>query len=128
MIGTKRYENIAGRQVPAIQVSESKTEMVSFVGQDGRTRNIPGQFADLVSLRETNPNGPNPGQEYLTLTRENLRFTELRFDYVVGLDVTEGGDIITIPELEAKRGENIRARQTERLAAQTPQVVSLTAE
>ena len=121
MFGTKRYINIAGRKVPAIQVSDSWTEQVELANG----KRIPRQFAELVSLRETNPNGPNPGQVYLTQTPENLSFTNLRDQLVVGLDVDEDGTLITIAELEERRGENIRQRQLARLAAQTPQVVSL---
>lgn len=123
MFGTKRYINIAGRAVPAIQVSDSWTEMVTTASG----KRIPRQFAELVSLRETNPDGPNAGQVYLTQTPENLSFTNLREELVIGLDIDENGTAISIGELERRRGENIRQRQVARLAAQTPQVVSLSA-
>lgn len=109
----KRTIYIAGRAIPGVQVSKAETENVDL--PSGKT--IPAQFADIVSLRETNPDGENPGQKYLTMTRENLRFATLRFDHVVGLDVSEDGTILTPADLEALRGEDIQARQVARLSA-----------
>lgn len=112
----KRTIYIAGRAIPGVQVSKGETESVELPSG----KSIPAQFADIVSLRETNPDGENPGQVYLTLTRENLRFATLRFDHVVGLDVSEDGTILTPADLEALRGEDIQARQVARMAAMAP--------
>lgn len=112
----KKTIYIAGRAIPGVQVSKSETEQVEL--PTGKF--IPAQFADIVSLRETNPDGDNPGQVYLTMTRENLRFATLRFDHVVGLDVAEDGTILTPADLETLRGEDIQARQLVRMAAATP--------
>lgn len=124
-----RNINLAGRAVPAIIVGDPVTEQVQLPDRttvvDGVAivtpgKKIPGQFADMISLRETNPDGPNPGQKYLVLSHENLRFCTLRTTPVVGLDVDDTGALLTIEELEARRQADIQARQIARLAAQAP--------
>lgn len=122
MAFSKRFIHIAGRSVPAIVVSASHTEPVQLAS--GKI--IPGVFADMLSLRDVNPDGPNAGQPpYLALTRENLRFATLRTTEVVGLDVDKDGNPIPLEVLEAERGRQIEERQTQRLAAQAAPVVAL---
>jgi hypothetical protein len=129
-IGTKRWENIAGREIPAIQISEARRVQVTPAG---RVKPIPVMEADLLSLRTTNPLNPDGSakkpeeiETYLTVTTENLRFAPLRFTLVDGLDYDAAtGAYLSIEELEQRRGENIRARQAQRLATLTPQVVEL---
>lgn len=122
MLMTKRNVLIAGRSVPGLQTSPAETTMV----ETAQGKRIPSQFADIVTLRETNPDGPNPGQVYLTVTRENLRFTTLRFENVAGLDYDpETGALLTIEDLEQRRAADIAARQTANLAAKAPTVVTL---
>lgn len=122
---TKRFVHIAGRRVPGIQMSEA--EQVQVTLPNGKV--IPAQFADILTLRETNPldaNGnPQETTQYLTMTRENLRFCTLRFDTVLGLDVNEVGAPLSIEVLENRRAEDIAARQLARAAAQTSRIVSL---
>src|SRR4051812_30835151 len=77
----KRFVMIAGRAIPGIQISASEDAPVTL--PSGKT--IRATFADVLTLRETNPaNGPVT--TYLTVTRENLRFTALRFTNVADLD------------------------------------------
>lgn len=118
----KRVLHIAGRDIPGLQVSPAETEVITT--QFGKR--IPVQMADVISLRETNP-ALGPVVTYLTMTRENLRFSTLRKpdDYVVGLDVSEDGTLLSLDELEEKRAEDIKARQVARLAAQSAPIVSL---
>jgi hypothetical protein len=116
----KRNISIAGRSVPALQIGAAETQMVEL--SSGKV--IPAQFADLLSLRETNPaNGEVT--EYLTVTHENLRFTTLRFSNVIGLDVDADGTFLTIEDLETRRAADIAARQIANLARKAPALVSL---
>lgn len=117
----KRNVIIAGRAVPGLVISQPSTEIVELPSG----KRIPSTFADVMTLRETNPDGPNAGQQYLTVTRENLRFTTLRFNHVIGLDVTEDGTLIQLAELEERRTADIIARQNANLAAKTPVSASL---
>ena len=104
---TKRWLSIGGRAVPGIQISPAETRQVQT--RAGKT--IPVQFAEVLSLRETNPaNGPVV--QYLRVTPENLGFTTLRFNEVEGLDV-ENGSHLSIEVLEARRLTQIMARQEE---------------
>lgn len=118
---TWRNVHIAGRAVPGIQIGEAESVMVELPSG----KRIPSQFADILTLRETNPDGPNAGQKYLTVTRENLRFTTLRFEPVVGLDYDENGVKLTIQMLEERRAADIAARQQANLAAKAPVLVPL---
>lgn len=104
---TKRFVMIVGRAIPGIQLSPAESQEVTL--PSGRT--IMAQFADVLTLRETNPaNGPVT--TYLTVTRENLRFTALRFSNVANLDFDpETGALLTIEELEARRMADIAERQ-----------------
>ena len=114
-----------GITVPAIQIGEAEQTTVTLA--DGRRR--PAFFAEVISLRETNPNGPNPGQHYPQLGIENLRFTTPRYDEVEGLDYevdAETGEkvMLTAETLVARVSKSLSAWQASRVAA-TPQVVSL---
>lgn len=120
----KRFVHIAGRAIPGLQVSQAETVMV----ETSRGKRIPSQFADILTLRETNP-ALGPVETYLTVTHENLRFTTLRFDNVPGLDYDpETGALLTIEELEQRRAADIAARQQANLAAKAPTVVALDLE
>lgn len=116
---TRRFISIGGRAIPGLQVSEARTESVPL--PSGKV--ILAQFADILTLRETNPDGDNPGVKYLALTPENLRFSTLRFTNVEGLDV-EDGALLSIEELEARRLLDIQTRQTATLANRAPAVVA----
>lgn len=129
----KRYINIAGNDIPGLQVSEPETEMVTLPARPGLPpRTIPAQFADIITYRSTNPfDGQGNPQEvtwYLTLTRENLRFATRRpdGDYVIGLDVDEEGNFLTFDDLEARRRKDIAARQVLRAQTQQPRVIPVT--
>ena len=103
---TKRFVMIAGRAIPGLQISASEDAPVTTAS--GRV--IRATFADVLTLRETNPaNGEV--QTYLTVTRENLRFTALRFTNVIGLDTDADGTLLTIEDLETRRMADIAARQ-----------------
>lgn len=117
----KRFVLIAGRAVPGIQISEPQDQMVTLPSG----KQIRATFADVLTLRETNPaNGPIT--EYLTVTRENLRFTALRFSGVANLDFDpETGALLTIEELETRRMADIAARQLFNMAKATPLEVDL---
>ncbi len=126
-IGTRRNEHIGGRTIPAIQTSEAFEQDVVLA--NGRT--IKGLFAEMLSLRETNPVAPDGSPQettkYLTSTLENLRFTTLRFEAVVGLDFDENGDALSIEQLEEQRGKDIAARQLLRAQSNGTQFVPLIA-
>lgn len=112
MLGfAKRYVVIQGRAVPGIQISESQDELVTLPSG----KSIRATFADVLTLRGTNPDN-GPVTEYLTVTRENLRFTVLRFDNVIGLDVDADGTMLTMADLETRRLADIIARQSQNLA------------
>lgn len=106
-------------RVPAIQMSEAWRETVTLASG----RNVPGMFADMLQLRTTNPVGPD-GQpqevrSYLLFSPgENLRFTVLRSEGVVGLDFDEQGDALTLDELEERRAVDIETQQATRVPAQ----------
>lgn len=122
----KRTIVIGGRKVPAIQIGEAVKTTVEL--PNGRS--IPALIAELMSLRTTNPVGPDgkPQEvtEYLTVTPENLRFCPLRFDTVVGLDVDEHGATLGLDVLNARMADNIADRQIARQAAQAAPVLSVT--
>lgn len=131
----KRFIPIGAQAVPGLQISEAVTETITVpvkvngevvLDENGqpKTKNILAQFADIYSIRETNPaNGPV--QQYPTVSRENLRFTPLRFSTVVGLDIDEHGAALDLAVLEARRMDNIMSRQAARVAANIVPVVSL---
>lgn len=120
----KRFVMIAGRAVPGLQLTAPETEQVTLAS--GKT--IPASFAEVLTLRETNPVAPDGSPQettkYLTVTRENLRFCPLRFNTVEGLDV-ENGSALSIEVLEARRAEDIAARQIARAQANAAPVVAL---
>ena len=109
---------IFGRKIPALIYGDIVNTSVTLAS--GRT--IPAQLAPVLSLRETNPDGPNPGVQYRTITQENLKFVTHRFDSIVGLDVSEDGTVLQEEELEDLLGQDIMARQLARQAAATAEV------
>lgn len=121
----KRTIYVAGTPFPFVQTMPPENQTV----QTSQGRNIPTQFAWGLSLRTPNPTGPNAGgPAVLVASRENLGFTTLRDDHVVGLDVTAEGVIISRYDLEKVRGEAIMAQQKARAeAAQTAVVIDLEA-
>ena len=127
-VGTRRFIHIGGRQIPGIQLTEAVQQPVLL--PSGRT--ILGMFAEVLSLRETNPVNPETGlpqptTTYLTTSIENLRFSTLRFEPVVGLDYDEDGNALSMQQLEERRAADIMARQAVRAAAAAPTVIPLTA-
>lgn len=125
MLFAKRTIILGGREVPAIQISEAKLERVTL--PNGRV--IPAQIAELMSLRTTNPVGPDGQPQevktYLTVTPENLRFCPLRFDTVEGLDVNEHGAPLGLDVLNRRMADNIAERQIARQNALAAPVVSV---
>lgn len=111
-----------GITVPAIQIGPDETVQITLA--NGKTRFA--TFADMLSLREANPDGAYAGTQYLQLTRENKAFTTLRFDNVPGLDYDpETGAILSIEELETRRAAQIVANQAARSANRVLQTVEL---
>jgi hypothetical protein len=112
-IGTWVNIHIAGRKVPGIVTSKPETIVV----ETRQGKRIPNRFADVLTLRETNPaNGPVV--TYLRTTPENLSFATLRSTRVAGLDYDpETGAVLTMEELEDRRSNGIMARQAANLAA-----------
>lgn len=104
---TKRFLHFAGISVPAIQIGPDVTTIVTL--PSGKRR--PQVFAEMLSLREGNPDGPNAGTTYLQVSPENKAFTTLRFTNVVGLDVSEDGTMLTVEDLEKQRALQITSRQ-----------------
>lgn len=115
-IGTKVNLHFAGIEVPALIDSPITTAPVTL--QSGKT--IMAMTVLALSLRETNPDGDNPGHTYLTITPENVRFMTLRYEDVVGLDVDEEGKPLTRKALEQRRAADIVARQAATVKAQNP--------
>jgi hypothetical protein len=122
-IGTRLFIHIGGRAIPGIQTSEAVQQPVVL----GNGRTIMGLFAEVLTLRETNPVAPDGSPQettkYLTSTLENKRFTTLRFEPVVGLDFDENGVELTLQKLEEQRGKDIAARQVLRASQAMPQFV-----
>lgn len=107
----KRTIAVGGTPFPWVQTTPPENQIV----HTSQGRDIPTQFAWGVSLRTPNPNGPNAGgPATLVASRENLGFAALRDDHVIGLDVTEDGQIISIYELEKVRMNAILASQKAR--------------
>lgn len=117
----KRFVLIAGRSIPGLQVSTAETMVV----ETANGKRIPSQFADILTLRETNPD-LGPVETYLTVTHENLRFSPLRFNTVPGLDYDpETGALLTIEELETRRMADIAKRQLANAERRAPKVLAL---
>lgn len=108
----KRVIPIAGRAIPAI--INGPVENREVVLRSGKT--IVQQFAPMLSLRETNPANGDVTQ-YLATSIENLGWSPLRFNEVVGLDVDEHGATLTPEVLAARHLDQILARQTQFAAA-----------
>jgi hypothetical protein len=116
----KYFLHFAGVEIPAVQVGPDTHTTVEL--RDGRK--IPAVFANMISLRGTNPDN-GPVVEYLTLTPENKRFVTMRFTNVIGLDVDENGALLTVEELERQRAKDIMARQQVVAAAKAPIILSI---
>ncbi len=123
-IGSKVNIGIGGRRVPGVIVSTPYPAVSEYTSKDpareGELVQRPTWRAQVVSLRETNPDGPNAGQIYLTSTDENLSFVASRSSSVVGLDGTADGEAITVAMAEDLAFDSLLAFQTARLAAQAP--------
>jgi len=117
----KRNLHFGGITVPAIQIGPDETVQIALA--NGKTRFA--TFADMISLREANPDGPNAGTTYLQLSRENKGFTTLRFDHVVGLDVDADGTFLSIEDLETRRAAQITLNQQARAANRALATVEL---
>lgn len=125
-IGVRNFVNVRNRETgevipfPGIIVSKPETTMVELA--DGRRR--PSTFAWVISLRETNPaNGPV--RKYLDLSLENMRFSPLRDEAVVGLDYDEAGLPISIATLKSLHAKALAAFQATLAAAQTTATVAI---
>lgn len=128
IIGQKRLFTIGGRVVPGTVVGEPRAETIQVPSKDparnGALVTLRIERADVITLRTTNPaNGPV--REYLALSPENLRFGVPRFTNVVGLDVTEDGEVIDLQMLSELTAQSIADYQSARLAAQAEPEVAL---
>lgn len=119
--GEKVHIYIGGNAIPGKIKGEPWTDKVTLAS--GRT--IPTLIAMVTTLRERNPEGPNAGETFYAQTPENLAFTTMRDDYVVGLDVTEDGHILNSMDLDRLVGLSISARQKARADAAAPVEVDL---
>lgn len=115
-----------GIVIPLVQIGPAEQTIVTLA--DGRRR--PAFMAEVISLREHNPNGPNAGKDpYLQGGIENLRFTTPRYEDVEGLDFEvidkKTGETRALNEetLVSRVSASMQAWQAGRGAA--PQVVSL---
>lgn len=90
-------------------------------------KKIMSMQAMVLSLRTTNPDGDNPGVQYLTITPETVRFLTLRSEAVVGLDVDENGRPLTRQQLEEQRARDIQSLQERRAAQSGPATVAVAA-
>ena len=128
-IGDKVNLAIAGRRVPGVIVAEPYPAVSEYISKDparaGQTVTRPTTRALVVSLRETNPDGENPGKTYLTQTDENLNFAGIRHTPVIGLDADLDGVKISVGELADMAFESLLAFQAERAEAQTPAEVAI---
>lgn len=122
----KRWLHFAGLSIPGI-VDLTTRERVMVETSQGKR--IPAIFADMITLREPNPDGANAGgAPYLRQTNENLFFTSLRkdADAFAGLDFdAETGEVLTYAALDERRAADITARQLQRQQAAAPAEVSL---
>lgn len=110
----KGWIALAGRQVPGVIVSEP----VPTVAESRTGRLIPTFRADVISLRETNPEGANPGQTYYRKTNEDLGFFFPRDKVVKGLDADEHGVKLDRDDLSLLAMQSTLAFQQARLDAQ----------
>jgi hypothetical protein len=129
-IGEKVTILVGGRKIPGIIISEPRDATSEYTSKDpvrlGQVVRRPIQRASVLSLRETNPDGTNPGQVYLTVSDENLTgFAFPRFRSVVGLDAKPDGEVITLAEAVETAMDSMAAYQTARLAAAAPAEVPL---
>jgi hypothetical protein len=117
----KWYIHIPGQDpIPGLQVSDPRDVEITT----SRGKRLWTQFVNIISFRGTNPaNGPV--NFYLKMTPEQLPFLTMRFDEVVGLDVDEKGQRLSLQTLEQRRGADIAAQQERNLAASTPATVDL---
>lgn len=125
-IGVRNFVNIRNREtgerilMPGVIVSNPVTVMTDLA--DGRKR--PSTFAWVITLRTTNPaNGPV--REYFDLSYENMKFSPLRDEPVVGLDFDEKGLPISIEQLKGLHARGLAAFQAQLSAAQAPVELAL---
>ena len=119
IIGQLRVFLIGGRKIPGVIVGDAHSDVVEYPSKDparnGQLVHRRVQRAEAITLRETNPaNGPV--RTYLTKTDEDLAYTFLRTDKVVGLDVHEDGTPIDFYELQELTAESMANYQLQRLA------------
>jgi hypothetical protein len=111
---------LAGRKVPGVIVSEP----VAVTVETARGKVIPTFRADVISLRETNPEN-GPVRRYHRKTNEDLGFFFPRDRAVIGLDVTSDGEVLGLDALSDLAMESTLAFQTARLDAQAEPEVAL---
>jgi hypothetical protein len=94
-----------------------EVQQLSHTTLDGRDTTI--ERANVLSLRSTNPaNGEV--RQYLTETNEALRFTPVRYGSVVGLDVDENGETISLAKLSDMHADSIADFSRRNAAAAAP--------
>ena len=113
---------IGRTEVPGVVDADLGLQPVELA--NGKT--IKGHFVSVISFRETNPDGLNPGQTYRTRTPENARFLTKRFDAVVGLDYDAQGNALNSEALEMLLAGDIRAQQARVRGTVAAPVISLT--
>lgn len=104
--------NGAAVTIPGLIVSAPQFTTVQRA--DGR--NIPAKLVEVISLRDSNPDGANAGIKYLRKSIENAAFMTDRFDTVVGLDVDADGVVMSYRDLEVQRAKDIDAIQARNTA------------
>ncbi len=125
--GSKTNQAIGAQRVPGVIVSEPVPGTVTYASKaTGEQVTRPTFFADVVTRRETNPDGPNPGRIYFTLRQgEDLGFLFSRTSHEVGLDVEPDGTMIAWTDLPDKAFESWLEYRTEQAAASTPAEVAI---
>lgn len=113
-----------GAEIPGVVVSQPWTEPIEFTNRAGRLIKTTAQFADLVTLRETEDG------VRLVITPENMRWADPRFNMVDGLDYDSStGALLTLEEITKVATANKAARAKERFEArQAAQAAIVTVE
>lgn len=128
-IGTRNFVQVrdaitrAAILFPGVIVSAVEHVMVDIPADETRglpARRRPTQFAWVISLRTS-----REGNLFYDLSYENMRFSPLRDEPVVGLDFDEAGLPINIPALKQLHAKSLAAFQALRTAATTTATVAI---
>lgn len=118
-VGSKTTEPMPnGLRWPAVAVSDEAPEKVTVINRStGQPVDITVTRADFISLRET-----REGEKYLALTTEVVQYgyrpiAEPRHSNVIGLDVTEDGEVISVQKLMELHGASFSAWQASNFEA-----------